>query len=197
MSSRIGITEEALRDMYADRLMSRESIADHFGCTVSNINRLLTKFKIYRGRAAVVSSWNKGLTKETHPSIKRFSEREITPETRRKISESRRDFVGENSPSWKGDLLSGRYRYLVRDGRKRLHHRLIAEDILGRPLDSEEHIHHVDHNGLNNDPSNLVMMSNSDHLRLHGSIDSLKWADQRAWLDANGVHYIHLGSIAA
>lgn len=47
-------------------------------------------------------------------------------------------------------------------------HQLIAEKALGRPLKYPEEIHHVDNNGLNNEPSNLVICPNrAYHALLH------------------------------
>lgn len=46
-------------------------------------------------------------------------------------------------------------------------HRLVAEEMLGRPLEKGEVVHHIDGNKRNNDPSNLMVMSQSDHCRLH------------------------------
>ena len=51
--------------------------------------------------------------------------------------------------------------------RGRLVHRVVMERVLGRKLDSAEHVHHIDGNGLNNDPSNLMLVSNSEHTRIH------------------------------
>lgn len=47
-------------------------------------------------------------------------------------------------------------------------HRVVAEQILGRPLLPGEIVHHRDHDKTNNDPSNLEVMTQSDHIRLHG-----------------------------
>lgn len=46
-------------------------------------------------------------------------------------------------------------------------HRVIAEQMLGRPLERGEIVHHIDGNKHNNDPSNLRVMTQAEHLRLH------------------------------
>jgi hypothetical protein len=46
-------------------------------------------------------------------------------------------------------------------------HRVVMERILGRPLRSDEVVHHVDGNKRNNDPSNLRLMTQSEHIALH------------------------------
>lgn len=46
-------------------------------------------------------------------------------------------------------------------------HRVVAEEMLGRPLVRGEIVHHIDGNKHNNAPSNLQVMTQADHLRLH------------------------------
>jgi hypothetical protein len=47
-------------------------------------------------------------------------------------------------------------------------HRVVAEEVLGRPLTSDEVVHHKDGNKHNNHPSNLVVFPNqSFHARCH------------------------------
>lgn len=49
-----------------------------------------------------------------------------------------------------------------------LEHRVVAAEMLGRPLDDEEVVHHLDHDKQNNDPANLyVFVSQSEHARHH------------------------------
>lgn len=48
-----------------------------------------------------------------------------------------------------------------------LKHRVVAEQMLGRPLNEGEVVHHKDHNRSNNDPSNLEVMTSSEHSSLH------------------------------
>ena len=226
------ITEPELRDLYITKRLPKCDIAAHYGCSVANINRCLKKFGLKRGKRGQ-KAWNKGLTKDDHPSVKRLSEsrmgegnpmhgvepwnagltketdervagvsekltgRELSAGHREKLAEAKRGkYLGESN-RWSGDRIKQRYRYLKRDGKSPLHHRMIAEELLGRPLLHTEQVHHIDRNGVNNCPSNLLVLSDADHTRLHGHVKSKAWVDQRVWLDTNGIHYIHLGSIAA
>lgn len=46
-------------------------------------------------------------------------------------------------------------------------HRLIMEEYLGRKLAPDEVVHHIDGDKLNNDISNLRVMKNGEHSKLH------------------------------
>lgn len=46
-------------------------------------------------------------------------------------------------------------------------HRLLMEEILGRPLTADEIVHHKDNNKLNNNPSNLEIMTRAEHINIH------------------------------
>lgn len=58
------------------------------------------------------------------------------------------------------------------DGRV-FYHRHVASIKVGRWLTHEEIVHHIDENKLNNNPDNLLILSNTEHTRLHitGSIE--------------------------
>jgi len=84
---------------------------------------------------------------------------------------------GENHPAWKGghkSKLSG-YRYIYRNGKPMYEHRAIMEDVLQRPLQSNEQVHHIDGNRANNDPSNLMILSAPDHTRITAKRSYASW----------------------
>lgn len=63
--------------------------------------------------------------------------------------------------------------------------RYVMEQILGRKLTKNEIVHHIDGNKLNNDPSNLQVMTKAEHTRLHmnkGDIHKISKMEQSdAW----------------
>lgn len=46
-------------------------------------------------------------------------------------------------------------------------HKLLAQSLLKRQLDYNTVVHHLDHNYINNVPSNLIVISRSIHVALH------------------------------
>lgn len=117
----------------------------------------------------------------------------VSQETRRKMSEYNKSHgvrpplesswrgakgkLREESHSWRGGVTTypNGYRLIYRPDHPRAHpngyvyeHILVAEDMLGRPLEEGERVHHADHDRLNNLPENLeVFASQSEHIRHH------------------------------
>lgn len=58
------------------------------------------------------------------------------------------------------------YKTITINGKQVREHRYIMEQRLGRKLSRDEHVHHDDDNSRNNDPNNLMVLSNADHQRL-------------------------------
>ncbi|BEG72620.1 hypothetical protein RVBP21_2480 [Pseudomonas phage BRkr] len=46
-------------------------------------------------------------------------------------------------------------------------HRVVAEEVLGRPLYDDEVVHHLDENRSNNHPENLLILPDAMHVKLH------------------------------
>lgn len=57
-------------------------------------------------------------------------------------------------------------------------HRMVAEQIIGRPLKPGEVVHHIDGNKRNNNPENLLVLTASEHSRIHGKLNGL-WSYKR------------------
>lgn len=59
------------------------------------------------------------------------------------------------------------YWYKCINREPRFIHQILAEKMLGRPLDSDEVVHHKDGNKLNNKMSNLEVLTKSEHMKKH------------------------------
>lgn len=90
----------------------------------------------------------------------------------------KRDFNGERNPNWKGGKIE------MADGRKALYlpghpgavlfggthileYRLIAERLIGRSLRDDEIVHHKNGDITDNRLSNLSIISQAEHAKLH------------------------------
>lgn len=85
-----------------------------------------------------------------------------------------------NNDSIGNPYLSGPY-YRCSDGNNQQlnYHRYLIQQHLGRKLLSNEHIHHIDGNKLNNTIDNLMIVSPSDHRKLH---------KEKEWKDIKCLH---------
>lgn len=94
-------------------------------------------------------------------------------------------------------------------------HRVIAETILGRTLTYQEVVHHIDENPRNNNLDNLIILSRSDHAKLHIFLriqrvayeksigkhsancwNSLRVSQTTTWLETTSVKVIKLWELA-
>jgi hypothetical protein len=53
------------------------------------------------------------------------------------------------------------------DGIRKAEHKIVAEKAIGRDLKPNEIVHHINHNRLDNNPKNLLVLTRSEHTRLH------------------------------
>jgi transposase-like protein len=94
--------------------------------------------------------------------------RTFSAETRAKMSAAKRRWADANARGF--SVKPSGYAEVTRGPHKlRGVHRLTVEQAIGRPLLPGEVVHHIDGNKLNNDLSNLAIMTPSTHARLHAT----------------------------
>lgn len=101
----------------------------------------------------VASSFSKEFRKQ---KSKQFTAMNRTLMTDSKYIERRRTSFMKNHPSQGYTKYHGKHL-----------HRVVMERKLGRKLKANEIVHHIDGNKQNNDPNNLMLMTQSEHIKLH------------------------------
>ena len=98
--------------------------------------------------------------------------------TGRQLPESGKEklrlIIGSKNANWRSGITISAGGYLQFTNSKangehagKMIHTVIAEWKYKRKLDRGEHVHHIDRNKLNNDPSNIVVLSASEHSKTH------------------------------
>lgn len=76
---------------------------------------------------------------------------------------------GDRNPAWTGGRRqrSDGYVEVWTPTGVRLEHQVVMEQKIGRPLAPGEVVHHIDEIKSNNDPANLMLTTQSEHIRVH------------------------------
>lgn len=82
----------------------------------------------------------------------------------------KRDWTGEKNPRWKGGIWNTNHGYILKLINPRKYkqiHRIIFEKSIGRELTSKEEVHHINGNKKDNRIENIMVLTKSEHTRLH------------------------------
>lgn len=162
---RVHISKEELEKLYINENRSATQVAVLFNTTSTTIKNYLVKYDL-----------------KVKPQSEVMKGRKLTKEHRDKVVRTLRRGSGAKNGNWKGGetyvgrVKNGLYRKILVDGKYVLEHRYVMEQQLGRKLRSDEEVHHVNGNKLNNLPDNLVLLSKSDHAKLHNNSPSVRFS---------------------
>lgn len=106
----------------------------------------------------------------------KFCSRNCLAKGRTKTSKGVSRHKGDKHPMWKGGRTINSQGYVLvyspnhpnkTASNKVREHRLVVESIIGRYLEKNEDVHHIDGDKLNNSIDNLVALTKSEHTKLH------------------------------
>jgi hypothetical protein len=161
---------DAISSMYIDKKISTTEIAVYCGVTGASIARRLKA----SGVKLRDNFENKKISHSRVETKQRLSEaakgRHIPESAKVKL----RLITGPKNANWRSGLTitsSGYLQFTASKGNGAhagtLLHKIIAEWKYGRKVRHGEHVHHIDRNKLNNSPNNLIIISSTDHAKLH------------------------------
>lgn len=80
-----------------------------------------------------------------------------------------KNFKKENSSRWRGGKIEQNGYWFIKqdDGSYKQEHIIVAEQILGRPLECDEVVHHINRDKKDNRPDNLEVMTRAEHISIH------------------------------
>lgn len=194
------LTKEFLQQKYLKERLSTYQIAKLVGCSAMTVYCYLKKFGIpirTISEANRLREISEATRRKISESLKGksnpFKGKHQSEEAKRKISEAKKcennpmygvHRFGKEAPNWKGGIAIDKDGYILKycpnhpyannHGYVRKH-RLIVEQYLGRYLNPEEVVHHIDGNKQNNNITNLMVFSNNlAHIRFHKDPNNVK-----------------------
>lgn len=173
------VNKAILVDAYL-RGASLPDLARDFGISVSTARYHVLKAGALRSRADGIRN---AASSGKLGSGLRGKKRRFTDQHRNAISEARKRWADAHAAGL-SIKPSGYLEYTRGADKGRPEHVVIMERRIGRRLLSDEHVHHIDGNRLNNESNNLALVTRSGHARLHRIQDAM--AGIKRERDANG-----------
>lgn len=164
------IDDKQICEMYIAKRLSSTEIGQIAGLSGAHVLRILKNNAV----SIRPASENKTIALN-RPATKEKTRKSSTGRKQREESKDKlRKRIGPLNHNWRAGLsvTVGGYIQFTNSRANGVHanrylHDIIAEYKYGRPLRRGEHVHHIDSNKMNNDPSNLIIMAASDHSKIH------------------------------
>lgn len=156
-----------LKDNYL--IKTKKEMAKELNMSYHQVDYYLRKYKLKKYTS---SKW----TEDELNILKEYYPKQMSKENLLKLLPNHRWSSIQKQASKLGCIREWEYNYISVQGylidctdrnNKKEVHRKIYEEYHNVKLTSNDIIHHIDGNKLNNDPNNLVCMTRAEHVRLH------------------------------
>lgn len=174
------MNKDELYDLYIVRQMPIKAISQMLGVSVGTVFNHLKKYEIQtRSQKETFTFKGKKHSSESVEKIRKAHKGKIvSEETKKKISiSSKVGGIGHKKKRTDGYI----YIYFPdhpksnKDGYI-MEHDLVMEALIGRHLDDEECVHHINEIKNDNRKENLMLMTKSEHASYH---DKKRWKERR------------------
>lgn len=166
--------EEFIRENFNN--MTKQEIADSLGISYNKVDWLVRKLKLSHYKSKKYTDEELEFIKENYP---KYGSKYCAEKLNRSENAINKKIKKLNlSINWKYEYINaGGYLVNCEDRKHRyLVHRRKMENELGRKLKYNEVVHHIDGDKLNNDLSNLQLMTRQEHIEIHRKdLESVKY----------------------
>ena len=167
----IDIDKNILIDLYLKKEMTIKEISQELGCSVGKVFNSIKKYEI-ETRPRITQRTKERISNSTKGRPSYWLGKKRSDEAKEKMSISKSNGIGKKTISNNGYV-----RIYFPDHPKSDHwgriseHDLIMECLIGRWLKDDEVVHHKNGIRTDNRKENLVLMTRSEHTRLHRLIE--------------------------
>lgn len=147
--------KDLLYELYWIQQLSTPAIGERLGVSTSAVRKWMMKFGIPRREGTSVQL------------VIGATNRRTRPQASNQKGAANHNWKGGRTLHTKGYVLAYAPDHPNAVGSYVLEHRLVAEQMLGRPLGPDEDVHHKDGDKTNNQPENLEVLTHDEHARLH------------------------------
>lgn len=150
------IEEETLKRLYIEEGLSQRDTAKRLDVKINRVKAHLIKYRIPRRECLELTENGLKNLRELHKG------KNLSEETRRKLSAHASTRTGERNPSWRGGVSFEPYPPEFNEPLKR---KIRERDNYTCQVSGEwgNAVHHIDYDKENNDPQNLITLSKRIH----------------------------------